>query len=424
MKKGQVLASLDTSDLYAQIKQAQANIDIQQSKLQGLQAGSRPEDITIAESGVASAQQSLRDSYNKALIDLNAAYTYIYNSHNTVKTLRDTYFFTADQQGIKVQDEMNNISSKMADVKYMIDSVNVNEQSMMDSSITNTITDLKSVRDSLQKIREQCEEVIYQFNVSDTDKISIETQKANIISVLTSVNSDQQAISSNKSSLQQAQDQLNLKKAGSIQQDIQAQEAQVKSAEAALQSAQAKVKNPQIVAPISGVITLFDAKVGQYASPGSALISIISSDSFEIDAQVSETDVGKVMSDNKVNMTFDAFPGENFTGTVFYIDPAQTNTGGVIGYKVKISLNEIDPRMKSGLTANIDIETRYKDNVLILPQYAILQNDNGTFVQTLNGDVVNDVPVTLGIQDQSGNIEIVSGVTEGEQVLNIGLKND
>ena len=311
----------------------------------------------------------------------------------------------------------------MADIDSMISSVNTNEQTAIDSVISNTIADLKSVRDSLQIVREQCSEDIYYSNVSAADKLSVETQKTNIITVLNSVISDQQSISSNKFSLQQAQDQLNLKKAGSTQEDIQAQQAQLKSAQAALESAQVKLKNSQIIAPISGVITQFDVKVGQYTSPGLTLVSIISSDSFEVDTQISEIDVGKIALDNNVIMTFDAFPGKTFSGKIFYIDPAQTNTDGVVGYKVKISFDGSGSVMRSGLTANIDIETRHKDNVLILPQYAVLQNDSGTFVQVIENNVVKDIPITLGIQDQSGNVEVISGVTEGEQVLNIGLKS-
>jgi multidrug efflux pump subunit AcrA (membrane-fusion protein) len=75
------------------------------------------------------------------------------------------------------------------------------------------------------------------------------------------------------------------------------------------------------------------------------------------------------------------------------------------------------------LTANIDIQTKHKDKVLILPQYAILQNDQGTFVETLDSNKkIKQNPVTLGIVDEKGNVEVISGVTEGEQVLNIGLK--
>jgi HlyD family secretion protein len=199
--------------------------------------------------------------------------------------------------------------------------------------------------------------------------------------------------------------------------------AEIAQAQASIDSINAKIKDGKIIAPISGTVTQFDAKIGQLASPGSALISIISSSGYEVDAGVSETDVGKVLVGDKVSMTLDAFPNETFNGSVFYIAPAETNMGGVISYQVKISFDKIDPRLKSGLTANIDIETKHKDNVLILPQYAILQNDQGTFVETLDSNnKIKQNPVTLGIVDQNGNVEVVSGVTGGEQVQNIGLK--
>jgi membrane fusion protein (multidrug efflux system) len=78
--------------------------------------------------------------------------------------------------------------------------------------------------------------------------------------------------------------------------------------------------------------------------------------------------------------------------------------------------------MKSGLTANLDITTQTDNNALILPQYAIIQNDSGTFVETLTNGAMAQAPVTLGIEDQNGNVEVVSGATEGEQVVNVGLK--
>ena len=177
----------------------------------------------------------------------------------------------------------------------------------------------------------------------------------------------------------------------------------------------------EIVAPISGVVTQMDAKIGQIASPNTPLVSIISENNYEVDAFVPETDIGKIAVSDPVSMTFDAFPGQTFTGSVFYIDPAETVNQGVVDYKIKVSVKD-QTQLKSGLTANLDIQAVKKDNVFILPQYAVLQNDQGTFVEvTKNGKVEND-PVTLGIQDQNGNVEVVSGVTLGEQVINIGLK--
>jgi HlyD family secretion protein len=198
--------------------------------------------------------------------------------------------------------------------------------------------------------------------------------------------------------------------------------ASVEQAAAGIAVAKANLQGTQIVAPISGTLTQVDAKIGQLASPNVPLVSIISTSGFEVDAGVSETDIGKLAVGNKVSMTLDAFPNETFTGAVFYIAPAQTNTNGVITYQIKISFDTPDPRFKSGLTANIDIATKHHDDVLILPQYAILQNDSGSFVETLLGKTATTTPVTLGIQDQQGRVEVLSGVTLGEQVINIGLK--
>ena len=148
---------------------------------------------------------------------------------------------------------------------------------------------------------------------------------------------------------------------------------------------------------MSGVLTQQDAKIGQLASPGTPLVSIMGNGGFEVDAGVSDTDVGKLAVGDKVSMTLDAFPNETFAGSVFYIAPAETNTQGVITYLIKISFDTPDPRLKSGLTANVDIQAKQDDNVLILPQYAILQNDSGTFVETLVGKTATTTPVTLGI---------------------------
>ena len=142
-----------------------------------------------------------------------------------------------------------------------------------------------------------------------------------------------------------------------------------------------------------------------------------------MDAYIPEIDIGKVKAGEAVAMTFDAFSGETFNGTISYVNPSETVVQGVVDYLVKILFTKPDARMKSGLTANCTITTQTKNNTLILPQYAVLQNDHGTFVKTLDAqkNAVQE-PVALGIQDQNGNVEIVSGVTEGEQVVNIGLK--
>ena len=251
---------------------------------------------------------------------------------------------------------------------------------------------------------------------------TLTTYETSIASARTSIAGALTALTSANAVLTSAEGTLTLAQAGSTPQGIAAQQAQVEEAQAGVASAEANLGNATIIAPISGVLTQQDAKVGQQASPGVPLVSIIGNGGFEVDTGVSDTDVGKLATGDAVTMTLDAFPGETFMGSVFYIAPAETDTQGVITYLVKISFTKSDSRLKSGLTANITIQAKQDANALILPQYAILQNDSGTFVETLLGKTTTTTPVTLGIQDESGNVEVLSGVTLGEQVINIGLK--
>ena len=434
VRKGDVLAELNTNDLYAQLQQARANMSTQQAKLEGLKAGARPEDVAASQAAVDKAHQDLLnmyagiidtslDSYSKAndavRVQLDPFFTNADSSQPQLTYITSNSQFENDAraQRLSVTAALNKWQTQLS-----ADDGSINSRDVL---LNNGLTYLSTVRQLLNSVSKTLD------SAPVLTPATLATYKASVTGALTEVNTASknlntinQNVASQKVLISQLQAQLDLKKAGTSAEDIDAQQAQVQSAQAAVQSAEAKLQNSQIVAPITGVITQFDAKLGQLTTSGTTLISIISDATFEVDAVISETDIGKIALNNKVVMTLDAFPNESFSGTVFYVDPGQTSSQGVVGYKIKISFDNNDPRIKSGLTCNAAIETRRKENALIVPQYAILQNDQGTFVETLEqGNVIKQIPVTLGLEDQSGNVEIVSGVTEGEQVLNIGLKH-
>jgi HlyD family secretion protein len=429
---GQVLATLNTSDLQAQVAQAQANVDTQKSKLQGLQAGAQPEDIAASQASLDKANQDLANMYD-SIADTSAdGYA---KANDAVRVQLNLFFSNAETTNPSLTYATTNSQTQTeAEIQrqaaaHALDTwqaqlaANATSDSDLDTSLLNDVTYLTAVRQLLNDVSVTLQSAPgLSATTLASYKASVTTGLSEVNLALTNLNTIEHNISSQKLTVSQLQAELDLKKAGATSQDIQAQQAQVESAQAAVESIQAKLENSQIVAPISGVITQFDAKVGQFATLGTTLVSIISNNSFEVDALVSETDIGKVALHNTVTMTLDAFPGETFTGSVFYIDPAQTTDNGVVGYKIKVSFDKPDSRLKSGLTANMDIQTRHKDNVLLLPEYAILQNDQGTYVETVQNGAVKNVPVTLGLQDASGNVEIENGVTAGEKVLNIGLK--
>lgn len=401
---GTVIAELNTANLSASLQQAQANLAVAQANLAALVAGTRPEQLAIDQSAVTQDQAALANAVASAYaVSDSAVHTnadqFFINSRTTSATLT---FIVPDM---------------------MLTNTVVQERITLEPVLVawNTDTTAAQAVQNLTQVNAFLNDAAAALTKAP-QSASISAYETSIASARTAVSSALTTIASAKTALVSAEGALTLAEAGSTSESIAAQEAQVAQAQAGVANAEANLRGAEIIAPISGVVTQQDAKIGQLASPGTSLVSIIGNGGFEVDAGVSETDIGKLAVGNIVTMTLDAFQNESFAGSVFYIAPAQTNTQGVISYQIKISFKKYDSRLKSGLTANIDIQTKHKDTVLLLPQYAILQNDNGTFVKTLVGKIATTSPVTLGIQDQKGNVEILSGVTLDEHVLNIGLK--
>jgi len=150
---------------------------------------------------------------------------------------------------------------------------------------------------------------------------------------------------------------------------------------------------------------------------GEPVISIISQEPFQIEVDISEIDIGKVDIGDSVEITLDAFPDYKFLGKVIDIDPAETIIQRVVYYKITVGFEEPDERIKSGMTANIDIITDSRENVLIIPQRAVLIKNGEKIVRILEGEEIKELQVKTGIQGGQGEIEILSGIKEGDKVI-------
>jgi RND family efflux transporter MFP subunit len=222
-----------------------------------------------------------------------------------------------------------------------------------------------------------------------------------------------------ESTLISAEGTLSLKQNGSTSETIHAEEAVVMQRRAGVESAQAKLSKMTLRSPQNGIITKQDAKVGEIVTPGKIVISVISDGNLEIESDISEISIGKIQVGNPVSLMFDAFPGETFAGKVTYIEPAETIIDGVVNYKVTVGFDEKYPQMKSGLTSKLEIQTAVKAEVLVVPQYALVRKDSGVFVSKKEGKAFVEVPVTVGLTGQDGNVEVLSGLSEGDVVQSI-----
>lgn len=431
---GQTLVTLDLGKLNAGLGQAEANLESEKAKLDELKRGTRPEEVRVQETKVENAKTALEDARKNLKDKIQDAYT---KADDAVRTKADQVFssprssnpqfnFTIDNASLKSDIERGRPTVESLLSEWRIAQNALDDLSDLEFSTRAAKNYLETIRGFLDNVALAAGYLRPTVSLAqatiDGYKSDISTARANINAAAANLTSAAEKFRSAGASLTLEENQLDLKRAGSSPEEIAGAEAKVKQAEASVAGARADISKAILRAPASGTISRQDAKVGEVVAANKTLVSIISESDLEIESNVPEVDIGKIRIGNPVKITLDAFPAEEFSGKVTYIDPAETIVDGVVNFKVTIVFDRADQRLKSGLTANLTIETLKKPNTLILPQFAIVENDLGTFVRKREGNKITEVPVKIGVRGQEGSVEILEGVEEGARVLNIGLK--
>jgi len=162
-----------------------------------------------------------------------------------------------------------------------------------------------------------------------------------------------------------------------------------------------------------------NVRIGEISAPNTIVASVISDQDFEIESNLTEVDVVKIKVGNPADITFDAYgDAAVFKGEVVSVEPAETVIEGIPTYKVVLNLTGgASEKIKSGLTANISIYTQTKNSVIVIPQRFVSFLAGEKKVLVLEGREVVERAVTTGIKDNEGNIEITTGLAEGEVVV-------
>jgi hypothetical protein len=115
-----------------------------------------------------------------------------------------------------------------------------------------------------------------------------------------------------------------------------------------------------------------------------------------VTAQVDEADVGKIAPGQPATITFPA-TGAKVTGTVQTIDEQETVVNNVVEYNVDIMLNDVGPTIKLGQSATVQIVTSAKENVLSVPNQAIIHAGDQSILQVRRGTQLMKIPVKTGL---------------------------
>jgi HlyD family secretion protein len=197
-------------------------------------------------------------------------------------------------------------------------------------------------------------------------------------------------------------------------------EATIQQRQAALDAAQVNLDYTNIISPVDGTVVSRAVTMGQTvaASFQTPTLFLIATDltRMQVDANVSESDIGGIQTGNKATFTVDAYPKRLFEGTVTQVRQSPQTVQNVITYDVVISVNNPDLALKPGLTAATRIITDRRSAVLRVPNQALRYVPTGTTPGDTNQArvwVLRDgspvpVQVTVGLDDDEFT-EIVHG---------------
>lgn len=193
---------------------------------------------------------------------------------------------------------------------------------------------------------------------------------------------------------------------------IRSAQAQINQALASYSTAASNLRYTKITSPVDGVVVSRAVDVGQTvaASFQTPELFSVAQDltQMQIEASVSEADIGKVKKDQNVEYTLDGYPDETFKGKVTQVRISPTTVSNVVTYSVIIDVENDELKLIPGMTANVSIITSKKENILCAKNAALkfTPNTDGT------GEKFNKQGIWLLADGKPERVEIETGVND------------
>ncbi len=191
-------------------------------------------------------------------------------------------------------------------------------------------------------------------------------------------------------------------------------------AQATYDDAVSQLDDTVIKAPIDGVIIGKPIPAGQTVAPGIStpmvLMSVADLSKMQIEAQVDESDIGKIALGQRVTFTVDAYIDKVFSGTVSNISQKANITQNVVYYVVTIDVEGPGTMLKPTMTARVSIQSGESKNTILVPLSAIKENQGQPYVQIMVSGKIENINVTTGLSNED-KVEITSGLADGDQIV-------
>jgi HlyD family secretion protein len=224
---------------------------------------------------------------------------------------------------------------------------------------------------------------------------------------------------------------------------VKLDQANIQQQTANVAAAEVNLNFTNIVSPVDGTVVSRNVDVGQTvaASFQTPTLFLIAQDltKMQVDSNVSESDIGYVKSGQRATFRVDAFPDRDFEGIVGQVRQAPITVQNVVTYDVVVSVENPELLLKPGMTANVNVVTASKGNVVRVPIDALRFSPPGqppadsaaldgapgrqTKVWLLAHRSVTPVTITTGLSDGTW-VEVAQGdLRPGDRVVTDEVRN-
>jgi HlyD family secretion protein len=465
VKAGDILIRLESDSLQRSVRTARQTLVIQEANLSELLNGASAEDVAAARASVESAQAQLDDllagvdendllaaeaavASAKAQLDdllagpdpeaLKQAQTAL-ASAQALEKVEAERMAAIDAQLLVVRQELDIAAANLENAKYFYDALKNDWQHKDYADFSPEAETLKGAQKAYDVALARYS--LTAANVGDQAYRAAQAQVAQAqanLAALTEVKTVQIAsareqlaqaeaslaaltdvktvqIATARYQLAQAEANLANLLQGVSEERLQIAEAQLAQARISLANAEARLADASLTAPFDGVVTAVRVAVGEWAT-GPA-VELANDNSLEVILDVDEIDIGNIAVGQPAIITLEAWPDKELQGQVITIAPKGDALIEIVTYQVYIKLDAGDLPIRTGMTANASLVTVEREDVLLVPNRAIVADRQAEkyYVHRIEGENVVKVEVTIGLRD-SNHTEIVDGLRQGDRL--------
>jgi HlyD family secretion protein len=414
---GDPLLRVETAALERAVANAAAAVAIQEANLATLQAGPTAADLLAAEAAVRSAEASLAD-----LLDGPDPLTVAAAEANVDAARAD--LFAAQSRLADLSAAADSDAVAAAQIELELAQKEATEAAQRHSTILVTEPTQFLGEDRLAELEESARVAAVQTNASllaaqeayaqlvNGDPNSIAAASASVALAQANLESAEVQLAiavEGASEVQIKQAEASLAQAAEnlyrLQNPVSAAQleiaaSQLAQAEINLERAQINLENATLTAPFDGVVTAVNVSAGEQA--GGILVEIADLNSLEVTLDVDEVDISQISIGQPAEITLESFRDTTIPAEVISISPrSNPSAGGLVIYSVYLSLGETDLPVRVDMTANANLITAEKDNVLLVPNRAITPDRvaGKYYVTLVNGEETEQIEVEIGLRD-------------------------